>query len=404
MENWKKQLYIIWFAETISLIGFHFCLPFLPYYVQELGAYDLKQAALWTGLLQTVGPLMLVISSPFWGILSDRFGRKIMVERAMFSGFLVLVAMSFVKTVQQLLILRIFQGFFTGTLTAAIVLAASHLPREKAGYGLGLMQTSAFIAQTVGPFLGGVASDLWGYRNTFYFAGILVGIAGCMVMFGVTEPQKHNEEQQENAENGTKNSKTNLLFLLIILFLFQCAATFLSPVLALFIKKISPEGVKIATVAGGIIAASGIASVFAALISGSLSERKDHRILLGLMLSITGILTMLASLVKTTSQLMFLRICAGLSAGGIIPAINTHINLGTKRKELGKNFGVAGGISSLGAGVGPMIGGAIASIYSIEATFIFSGVLILLTGLMCPVLLEKAKIEKKEKLPEISEL
>lgn len=402
MEHWKKQLYIIWLAETISLIGFHFCLPFLPYYVQELGARDIKQAALWTGLLQTIGPLMLVISSPFWGVLSDRFGRKIMVERAMFSGFAVLIGMGFVRSVEQLLILRILQGFFTGTLTAAIVLAASHLPKEKSGYGLGLMQTSAFIAATVGPFLGGLASDIWGYRNTFYFSGILVGIAGCMIMFGVSEPEQQHQQQVE--QSTSNNSKANLLFLLIILFLYQCSATFLSPVLALFIKRISPETKKIATIAGSIIAASGIASVFAAVIAGNLAGKKDHRFLLLVMLSISGIITMLCSLVKTTSQLMFLRICSGLAAGGIIPTINTHINLETRKKELGRNFGVAGGISSLGAGIGPMIGGAIASVSSIEATFIFSGILIFLTGLLSPILLEKTSVEKKEKLPEISEL
>ncbi len=403
MEHWKKHLYIIWLAETISLIGFHFCLPFLPYYVQELGAVDLKQAALWTGLLQTVGPLMLVISSPFWGILSDRFGRKIMVERAMFSGFAVLVAMSFVKTVGQLLILRILQGFFTGTLTAAIILAASHLPKEKSGYGLGLMQTSAFIAASIGPFLGGLASDIWGYRNTFFLSGILVGIAGCMIMLGVKEPEKQ-QEQQEETENQTNGSGNSLLFLLIILFLFQCSASLLSPVLALFIQKISPESKKIATIAGSIIAASGIASVVAAVIAGNLARKKDHRVILGTMLSITGILTMIACLAKNPGQLMSIRILAGLAAGGIITTINTHINLRTKRKQLGRNFGVAGGISSLGAGIGPIIGGALASIYSIETTFIFSGILLFLTGLMCPVLLEKTDFERREKLPEISEL
>ncbi|HOQ82129.1 MAG TPA: MFS transporter, partial [bacterium] len=77
MEHWRKHLYTIWFAETISLIGFSFCLTFMPYYLQELGVKDIKQVALWTGLLQTVGPLMMVISAPFWGILSDRKGRKI---------------------------------------------------------------------------------------------------------------------------------------------------------------------------------------------------------------------------------------------------------------------------------------------------------------------------------------
>ncbi|HPO51943.1 MAG TPA: MFS transporter [bacterium] len=401
MDDWKKHLYIIWVAETISLIGFHFCLPFLPYYVQELGAKDLGEAALWTGLLQTVGPLMLVISSPFWGILSDRFGRKIMVERAMFSGFAILIAMSFVKNVQQLLVLRILQGFFTGTLTAAIVLAASKLPKEKSGFGLGLMQTSVYVAATVGPFIGGVLSDIWGYRNTFYFSGILVGIAGCMIMFGVQEPEKHQEAEELEQKNS--NAKNNILFLLIVLFLFQCAATFLSPVLAIFIQKISPASKKIATIAGSIIAASGIASVFAAIGAGHLAGKKDHRILLAIMLGITGILTMLTSLCKTTGQLMALRVAAGLSAGGIITTINTHIHLGTRRASLGRNFGVAGGISSLGAGIGPMIGGAIASMYSIESTFIFSGLMILLTGLICPVILEKTTIERKERLPEITE-
>ncbi|MCM8822223.1 MAG: MFS transporter [Candidatus Omnitrophica bacterium] len=403
MENWKKHLYIIWLAETISMIGFHFCLPFLPYYVQELGPADLKQAALWTGLLQTVGPLMLVISSPFWGVLSDRFGRKIMVERAMFSGFVVLVLMSFVRTVQQLLILRILQGFFTGTFTAAIVLAASQIPKEKSGYGLGLMQTSIFIAATIGPFLGGVLSDIWGYRNTFYFSGILVGIAGCLVMFFVQEPEKNNHQQEEE-QHQTDGSKNNLLFLLVVLFLFQCASTFISPVLALFVKKISPEARKIATIAGSILAASGIASVFGAVFAGNLASKKDHRALLSIMLSIAGVITILSFLARTAGQLMFLRILAGLSAGGIIPTINTHINLETKRSHLGRNFGVAGGISSLGAGVGPMIGGAIASIYSLETSFVFSGILIILTGALCPVLLEKTELVRKEKLPEISEL
>ncbi|MCX7705743.1 MAG: MFS transporter, partial [bacterium] len=254
-----------------------------------------------------------------------------------------------------------------------------------------------------GPFLGGLASDIWGYRNTFYFSGILVGIAGCMIMLGVKEPEM-KQEQKEQTDVSKTNSKTNLLFLLIILFLFQCSATFLSPVLALFIQKISPETKKISTIAGSIIAASGIASVFAAMISGNLAEKKDHRVLLGIMLFLSGVITILSSLSKTTAQLLFLRIASGFAAGGIIPTINTHINLETKRSQLGRNFGVAGGISSLGAGIGPMIGGAIASVYSIETTFIFSGILILLTGLVCPILLEKTEVEKKEKLPEISEL
>ncbi|HRV04125.1 MAG TPA: MFS transporter [Candidatus Ratteibacteria bacterium] len=403
MEHWRKHLYTIWFAETISLIGFSFCLTFMPYYLQELGVKDIKQVALWTGLLQTVGPLMMVISAPFWGILSDRKGRKIMVERAMFSGFVILILMSFARNVQHLLILRILQGFFTGTFTAAIVLAASQMPKEKSGYGLGLMQTSSFIASSAGPFLGGIASDIWGYRNSFFFSGILVGLAGCMVMFGVQEQKQIDRETQQNSDN--EKTRNDLFFLFIILFLFQFSITLLSPVIAIFIQKITPEARKIATIAGSIIAISGIASVFSAILAGHMSGKHDNRILLSVMLIISGIFTMLATLSKSPGQLMFLRILSGLSAGGIIPIINTSIHLGTKKTELGKNFGIAGGISSLGSGCGPIVGGALASVFSLEFTFIFSGMMMIITGAICPVLLEKIKVDKEGKgIPEITDL
>jgi DHA1 family multidrug resistance protein-like MFS transporter len=51
MEPWKRNLYVIWAAELVAIAGFSVVMPFLPYYVQELGITELHQVELWSGAL-----------------------------------------------------------------------------------------------------------------------------------------------------------------------------------------------------------------------------------------------------------------------------------------------------------------------------------------------------------------
>ncbi|UCC76019.1 MAG: MFS transporter, partial [Anaerolineales bacterium] len=113
--NWRRNLYVIWIAEFVSIVGFSSAMPFLPYYVQDLGVTGPGQVELWSGLLHSMHALTMGIMAPVWGSLADRMGHKVMVERAMFGGALLLGAMAFVSNVQQLLVLRTVQGAVTGT-------------------------------------------------------------------------------------------------------------------------------------------------------------------------------------------------------------------------------------------------------------------------------------------------
>ena len=61
----------------------------------------------------------MMLASPFWGALADRYGRKLMVERSMFGGAIILLMMAFVTNAEQLVFLRAIQGLITGTIAAA---------------------------------------------------------------------------------------------------------------------------------------------------------------------------------------------------------------------------------------------------------------------------------------------
>jgi DHA1 family multidrug resistance protein-like MFS transporter len=74
------------------------------------GGTELEQVEFQSGLLFASHAVAMAVFSPIWGSVADRYGRKLMVERAMFSEAVLMGAMGFVQNVQQLMILPILQG------------------------------------------------------------------------------------------------------------------------------------------------------------------------------------------------------------------------------------------------------------------------------------------------------
>src|SRR5205823_6634937 len=146
-----------------------------------------ESQALWSGAVNAGGAAVMAISAPLWGIIADRYGRKPMVLRAMFAGSVTIALMSLAQRPWHLLVLRFFEGAFTGTVTASTTLVASTTPRERMGFGLGMMQMAVFSGSSVGPLLGGVLGDRLGYRPTFVVAGSMLFISAILVLTLVRE-------------------------------------------------------------------------------------------------------------------------------------------------------------------------------------------------------------------------
>src|SRR5262245_3094801 len=115
IPRWQKNQYIMTLASFTTFVGFTFVNPFLPLYLhRELGVESLQEVALWSGLLFSAAPLLAALSAPFWGSLADRFGYKVMVQRAIFSFIFIVGLMGFAQNVWHLLILRVLLGLLGG--------------------------------------------------------------------------------------------------------------------------------------------------------------------------------------------------------------------------------------------------------------------------------------------------
>ena len=106
LETWQRTLFILFFAQLMVAVGFSTVFPFLPLYVEQLGSTSGLSIELLSGLVYSAQAFTMMLASPVWGVLADRFGRKIMVERTMFGGAVILLLMALITTAEQLVVLR----------------------------------------------------------------------------------------------------------------------------------------------------------------------------------------------------------------------------------------------------------------------------------------------------------
>jgi DHA1 family multidrug resistance protein-like MFS transporter len=383
-QPWQRTLYIMFVAQFLSMVGFAFVLPFLPFYVRELGITDERMVPFWAGVLAASSGLVMAFFSPLWGWLSDRYGRKIMVERAMFGGAVLTFAMGLVSDIWQLLFLRILSGATTGTISASIALVSTVVPRQKLGFALGLMQVAVFLGMTLGPWIGGILADILGYRLTFMAGGAILLLGGMLVLFGTRE----RFVRPSKAILAKGDRLVSLLTyggfpaMLALFFFFHFTVHFVAPILPLFIETMyDPARAGVATTTGMLFAISGGAAALSAGGIGYLSDRVGYRRILLFHLLLTAASILLHGAAQGILHLVLLRALYGLAAGGILPTMNALVGRLIPPESYGKAYGLTSSMTSLGMAAGPFFGGIMASSWGYRWPFAFVGAMMLVVAL-----------------------
>ncbi len=368
---WKK-LAILWSAQLIGMSAITGVISFLPLYVTHLGIEDMAEASMWAGLLVGAAAFCAALSNPFWGAMADRRGRKPMLEKVLLIfGFLIL-AMAFVTNVYQLLALRVLQGTFGGFVAASTALAVSMSPKDKIAATIGIFQTSLIVGGAVGPMIGGLIADYFGYRQPFLVFGFLCILSFLIIHFTITEtftPVPKKEKPSIKSVFKYFLSLTDLKVMLFILFLAQFAIQSIGPILPLYIRSIAADQSNIASISGALIAVGGIASAFSAASMGALVRRYSHKQIM-LVASVLGGITFIGQIAASDIlALGLMRFINGLCIGAMIPSSNTIITYLIPESKRGAAFGVTSTFSLMGQVLGPISAGFLSLIFGLRAIF-----------------------------------
>ncbi|MFB3819054.1 MAG: MFS transporter [Candidatus Methylomirabilales bacterium] len=378
MPSWNRTLWLLVVTQFTSAMGFSIIFPFLPLYLVGLESSGRLSLEALSGLIYSVQALTMALASPVWGAVADRYGRKPMIVRAGCGGALVILLMGFVRSAEELVVLRAIQGLVTGVITASTALLAAITPRERTGYAMGLLQLGLWCGVSTGPLVGGLLSDLVGFRATFVVTAVVLFLSGLAVWIGVDEPFVRSTQVQAGALGFLADCRRILAnplldFTLAQRFLGAVGRSALEPVLPLFVLSLASA--RVASATGLVIGAASAASTVTSVYLGRLGDRTGHARVAVLCGAAAALAYAAHILVADIWQLLALYALTGACVGGLLPSLSAMLAEHSQRGDEGGVYGIDNSVVCAGRTAGPLMGAACALWFSPRAAFVVTGLI-----------------------------
>lgn len=359
MEQWRKNVILLWIAVFIASTIWSMVMPFMPLFLEEeLGV--VVGVAAWSGLLGAVNSLGGAVTSPVWGALGDRYGRKIMMLRAGFFLTLAYGLMTIVTGPYELLGVRVMIGVLTGFIPTALALVGTTTPQEHVGKALSAVSVASQSGTILGPLFGGLFFDMIGMRPTMLLGAGIVASATLLVLFSVKEQFTPVAKEQSNLLRDMGEVLQNKAFVAVLIttVLMMASQAAMEPVLVPYIKGLL-GGDAPNWMAGSIYALPGIAFVIAAPWWANRAEKVGYASTVTIGLAVGAALILPQALVSSGWSMGALRLTAGLALAAVSPGLSALVTLVVPKAQRGRAFGINQSAFSVGAMLGPLMGGAV---------------------------------------------
>lgn len=384
MAQWQKNLYALWAAQFLAMVGLTLIAPFIPLYVETLGVTRVADVERWSGLLFAAPFLAQALVAPLWGVLGDRYGRKIMVMRALAGIGATNFLSAFVRHVAQLLALRATQGAVSGFVAATNALVSASIPRDRVGTAMGFLQTSLTAGGVIGPLVGGALADLAGYRRVFIVNALMCWLAAVVVLRCTREPAG---ERARHAGPGVREHVASFLgspalrTVGLLLVTSQAAVWSIEPIFPVFVGTLGVPHERVATVAGALFSVTGIASIAGAPLWGRASDRAGEGRVLGFVLWGACVAYAVQGSARSPVTLFVYRAALGFFIGGLMPPLHAVVARLTPADRLGGMMGVTSSAITIGNLVGPLLGGMLAAAAGIRPVFAVAAAMLAVSAL-----------------------
>ena len=162
----NPKLLTFFFTMIVVMIGFGIIIPIMPFYVEHFGV-----GGTGLGFMMALFSTMQFIFSPFWGSLSDRYGRKKIMLIGAFGSGLSLILSGLAPNYWLLLAARGLGGILSAaTMPTAMAYVGDSTDERGRGGGMGLIGAAMGVGMVIGPGLGGWMSEI-SLAAPFFLAG-----------------------------------------------------------------------------------------------------------------------------------------------------------------------------------------------------------------------------------------
>jgi DHA1 family tetracycline resistance protein-like MFS transporter len=146
-----RRLGSLFIVSVIDILGFGILIPLVPYMGVRFNA-----PPEWITPIMGSYSLCQLVAAPFWGRLSDRYGRRPILMTSLAGACVSYLILGFATSIGGLLLSRMLGGFMAGNISAAFAYASDVSAPEKRAASLGLIGAAIGIGFTLGPAIGGL--------------------------------------------------------------------------------------------------------------------------------------------------------------------------------------------------------------------------------------------------------
>ena len=350
-----SSFFSLYLAAFVSIMSFSMVFPLLPIYAKTFNASTLV-----IGLLAASFALAQLLFSPFWGKISDRFGRKPILAIGLLGMSVSFLFFGLAGSLPILFVLRFFQGIFAGAIfpSTRAYIADCTTKKDRVKH-LGRVGAAMALGAVFGPAIGGVLA----HENIslpFFVASLIAFLNFVYIAWLLPESLKKktkNIAYRAAALNITQIWKSLRgplapFFLLVFAWSFAMSNTQVSvPLLGLEKFHMSTQEIGfLFTVLGGVIA------ITQALLLPMILKFATKRavVVVGLLIMSLGFGSM-----PFLPGVALVYISMGIAAFGAAlsrPLLSALISEETHEAQ-GATMGAAGSFENMGRLTGPMLGG-----------------------------------------------
>jgi MFS family permease len=370
--HWRRNLVVCFFGSFTTIVAMTLLLPFLPFYVEQLGVADQAAIVQWSGAAYGATFLSAALVAPLWGRLADRYGRKLMLIRASLGMAIAISLTGMAQDVYQLVGLRLLTGFLGGYASGSFVLVATQTPKTRSAWALGTLSSGIMAGNLAGPLLGGVLPQMIGLRATFLAAGAVIFVAFLGTIAFIREEKRPGGPAKVNERGGfgAVPEKGPLLAMLFTGMLLMFANMSIEPIITVYVAQLVADPSHVTIMAGLVMSAAALGSILSASRLGKLADRIGHwNVIIGC-LAVSALLLVPQAFLSTGWQLVVLRFLMGLSLGGLLPCVASVIRHNVPDRVVGTVLGYSTSAQYAGQVAGPLMGGFVGGHFGMQAVFI----------------------------------
>ncbi|AKD39106.1 bicyclomycin resistance protein-2 [Pasteurella multocida subsp. multocida OH4807] len=194
--TWNQTALICFLGTLVGFgpLSIDLYLPSLPTIAQELNT-----SMEWVQLSVSTFLTGFCVGMLFYGPISDRYGRRVVLLIGMFIYIIASLACSLANSIEQLLVARFLQAFGGGVgpvLGRAIV--RDSFPPHRMTHVLSMMQLVTMLAPLLAPFIGGLILLWFGWPTQFLLLAFIGLLCWVITYFFLAETNQNRQQTPLN--------------------------------------------------------------------------------------------------------------------------------------------------------------------------------------------------------------